>query len=216
MTRNNYPYIALEGWPVLLILAVTAIVLQFRVGGVLPFICLACLLFFAYLIRDPKPVIPSKPLAVVSPVDGILRNIEKARDPFLEREAIQLRIEMRWWNVYSLRNVIEGKVFNQWCHLVKTPGRAAQFAWWVQTDEGDDVLTSVHIKRHPGRFRFTVQSGQRLGHGQRCGFLFFGTTVEVWVPESSRIIAEVDQPLRSGESILSEFVHREAVSAISS
>ena len=63
-----------------------------------------------YLYRDPHREIPSSPLAVVSPADGVVTAVEEVSDPYLNREAVRLDIRMSYAGVYSTRSPVEGKV----------------------------------------------------------------------------------------------------------
>lgn len=212
---NSYPLIAREGWPTLAVLISLFLVLQyFQFNLLLSTLLLFIILVAIYLLRDPIQKIPSLPLAIVSPVYGTVVSISDTNDPFLDRSAISLRIEMQPWDIYSLRSAIEGKVMNQWSRL-DTAQEAIKtcYAFWVQTDEGDHVVTSIHLDRPRWRYRFYMQSGERLGQGQRCGYLYFGTTVEVLMPVHVIMEVEVGQRVSSGSTPLALLVHEDAVSA---
>ncbi|MDX1518532.1 MAG: phosphatidylserine decarboxylase [Gammaproteobacteria bacterium] len=215
MPSNSYPLIAREGWPVLGLLLGLFLVLQYLEYHLAVTTLLLGIIFLAvFLHRDPFQQIPPLPLAVVSPVHGTVMSVLEIRDPFLDRPALCIRIKMRPWDIFSLRSPIEGKVMNQWSRsdtvdrLIKT-----SYAFWIQSDEGDHVVTSIHLNKPRWRYHFYMQSGQRLGQGQRCGFLYFGTEVEVMVPLEVKLEIETGQRVCSGATPLALLVHEEAVSA---
>jgi len=215
MPSNTYPLIAREGWPMLAVLISLFLVLQYLQFNLLLTTLLLFIIFAVlYIHRDPYQKIPSLPLAIVSPVYGTVVSISDINDPFLDRPAKSIRIEMQPWDIFSLRSTVEGKVMNQWSRM-DTAQKAikACYAFWVQTDEGDHVVTSIYLDRPRWRYRFYMQSGERLGQGQRCGYVYFGSTAEVFMPVDVTVEVIVGQRVSSGSSPLALLVHEHAVSA---
>ena len=50
--------------------------------------------FIVQFFRDPPREVPSQPNAVLSPADGRVLVVEKARDPYLDRDALKISIFM--------------------------------------------------------------------------------------------------------------------------
>lgn len=162
-----------------------------------------------FLFRDPVRTIPAEPLAIVSPVDGVVTEIVPIRDGFLDRDAVKIVLSMGLMDMYSIRSPIEGKVINQWLvdsHFAVSD--APRFAQWIQTDENDDLLMAIYTGVLPRRPRCYVQSGERVGQGQRCGFMSFGARLEVYVPTDGRVEVKVGQRVHAGESVIAHFIHR--------
>ena len=119
--RPDYPHplVAREGWPFLAIaVAVSIVVLWF--GGwawSIPFWVAA--LFVLQFFRDPAREVPDDPAAVVSPADGRIVAIGKARDPWLERDALKISVFMNVFNVHSNRSPVDGTVKQRWYHAGK-------------------------------------------------------------------------------------------------
>ena len=63
-----------------------------------------------FIFRDPERDIPSIPLAVVSPADGRIVTINTVHDPYLERQSIQVSVQMNAYGVFTTRSPVEGKV----------------------------------------------------------------------------------------------------------
>jgi phosphatidylserine decarboxylase len=214
MPSNSYPLIAREGWPVLLALLIIVVLSYYYFGDIVATLAGILFCFSLFLLRDPEQVVPSQPLALVSPVQGTVVSVDTIDDPWLTRHAIGIRIIMSFLDIYSLRSPIEGKIMNQWSlHNRDTTGR--KFAFWVKTDEDDDVVVSVHLNLFAAFcFRFYGHSGERIGHGQRCGYLYFGGIIDVLVPENSKIQVKPGEHISSGSGILAQLVHAENATVI--
>ncbi len=90
-----------------------------------------------------------------------------------------------------------------------------EFAFLIRTDEGDDVVTVLSMGTFAARFfQSYVQSGERLGQGQRCGYLYFGGTADVFVPLNAKLNVAVGQATTGSEDILAYLVHEELTSMI--
>ena len=106
--------IAREGWLVILALALLALASKVYIG-LLPFIIIIVLILFAcFIFRDPKPIIPSAPLAVVSSTSGKILEIDKYDDHWLKRKTLRVRVKTSIWDIHTLRSPAEGKVINEW------------------------------------------------------------------------------------------------------
>ena len=167
-----------------------------------------CLL---YLFREPAPDIPNQPLAVLSPGEGDVVEVVESRDPWLERQAVRVRIALGSLGVGVLRSPVEGKVMDYWTSAqpFNEPGRLREtgfspncYSAWVKTDEGDDVVLAVSSLRPISRFKLYVAPGERIGIGQRMGFIYFGNVVDVYMPVGTRREASAGDAVRAGTSVL--------------
>lgn len=181
----------------------------------------------AYMLRDPPRVTTSAPLALVSPVDGRVLSVGASTDPFLHREALLIRMRMNRWGAFVIRSPIEGKVFEQWfvsgvAQSLKGGGKAAdgtgkragikaagRRAAWIKTDEGDDVTLVIQRMCWFCRPRLQIATGERVGHGQRCGFLLGGgALVDLFVPATARLDCSAGDRVLAGSAIISTLVHK--------
>ena len=214
MPSNRYPIIAQEAWPFLIALLGLAVLAEFFLSSVVFFILLFLFLFAAYLLRDPIREIPSDPLAVVSPAYGVVTLIEEADDVRLKTRAMRIQVTTSAFDVYSLRAPIEGKVIEHWCSNPDQNETCRHFDFHLKTDEGDDVVTAIRLKNIIRKFHFYMHLGERVGQGQRCGFLYLGGKVDVFIPLDSKITVEEGQSVKSGSTVLAQLIHREAASVI--
>ena len=65
---------------------------------------------FSWFFRDPPRTAPADPNAVVSPADGRVVVVERAHDPYLDREALKISVFMNVFNVHSNRSPVDGEV----------------------------------------------------------------------------------------------------------
>ncbi|GJM05862.1 MAG: phosphatidylserine decarboxylase proenzyme [marine bacterium B5-7] len=214
MPSNRYPLIAHETWAILFVLLGLTILSQFLLGSVGFVISLIILSVAVYLSRDPNRVIPSQPLAIVSPVHGIVTLIEEAEEIRLHNKAIRVQIEMRVHDIYSFRSPIEGKVMDQWCSSPDENESRRHFDFHIKSDEGDNVVTAIRLKDIVRRFHVYLHSGERLGQGQRCGYFYFGGVIDVFIPLESKVQVEVGQYVQSGSTVLAQIIHSEVASVI--
>ncbi len=146
-----HPIIAREGWPFLAATIVVAAASGWLIGWWSAPIWLA-VLFVLQFFRDPPRQVPGDAHTVVSPADGRIVAVERARDPYLERKAIKVSVFMNVFNVHSNRSPVDGRVQKRWYH----PGRFINAAFdkassenernalWLRTTRGADV-TCVQV-----------------------------------------------------------------------
>lgn len=216
MPSNTYPFIAREGWPVLVLLIIFFVIAQhYHFGNTVTVIDAGLLLVLVFLLRDPRQIVPSSPLAIVSPVHGTVIAVEDVSDPWISRQARSIKIRMSLFDIYSLRSPTEGKIVNQWTRQPDNNGPKRQFAFRVRTDEGDEIVVVIYLNIFGSLlFRFYVHSGERLGHGQRCGYLYFGGMIDVLVPQNCKIMVKPGDHIQSGSGIIAHLVHADKTSAV--
>jgi len=207
--QNQHTLIAREGRLLIVFSIVIASVLTYYFSFLTAGASWLLPLLFAFLFRDPTRKVPSEPLAVVSPVDARILSIAKCRDGYIDRNAVKIVLSMGPLDVFSVRSPIEGKVIHQWYVDENVAvSDAPVFAQWIQTDENDDVLLAMFTGRFWRRPRNYIQFGDRVGQGQRCGFMSFGAVVEVYVPDTARIEIKEGQRVTAGETVMAHFIHR--------
>lgn len=166
-------------------------------------------LFFVillFLFRDFKRNIPAIPLAVVSPVDGCVVEVKEAQDLYLDRESQIIRIRQSMFGEFNVHSPIEGKVQNLWISSPTEP-QCPQFAIWIRTDEKDDMVMSSNLSSPLRHATCNTSAGEKLGQGQRCGFLAFACEVVIYLPVTAHVAIKVGQSVRAGSDMLAEFVH---------
>jgi phosphatidylserine decarboxylase len=205
MANSRYPYFSRSGWMPFLVCAGLGLLVARSLGWIwsLPF-WLGCV-FLVYLYRDPEREIPSSPLAIVSPADGIVAAVTEVHDPYLDRPAILLGLQMSYVDVYSTRSPVEGKILE-----LKNTGYDAQQprGVWLKTDEDDDLVVVMHRGALNNIPRCDVRIGDRVGQGQRCGHIQLGGRVDVYLPANSRVEVDCGSHVKAGSDVIATLVHK--------
>ncbi len=158
------------------------------------------------LFRDFKRAVPAIPLAIVSSIDGKVVRVENVYDPYLARNAQIICLQQSILGEVNVHSPCEGRVQNLWVTSPTTP-LYSQLAVWVQTDEQDDVVMAANLDSALRHASCNISVGEKLGQGQRCGFMAFACEVVIYLPETAHIVVKVGQSVRAGSDMLAEFVH---------
>jgi phosphatidylserine decarboxylase len=168
-------------------------------------------LVFALLVlnffRDPDRPIPSDPLALVSPADG--RVVEIQEEDFEGRPARRLSIFMSPFDVHVNRSPIAGAIkqisYRKGSFRMASESRASleneQNVFTVEGERGQ-----VLVKQIAGvlarRIVFWKATGDRLERGERVGMIKFGSRVDVVVGPEVDLQVKVGDRVLAGSSIL--------------
>ena len=196
--------IAREGMAPLMALVLAGVLVLHFIGWMQSLVFWGLALLVLVLFRDPERDIPSQPLAVVSPADGKVTSVSTVHDPYLLRRSTRVTIQMPPYGVFTTRSPIEGKV-------LEPPNfpedENLPHGVWLRSDEGDDVvmvMTRGPLKNEP---RCYIRFGERIGQGKRCGFVYLGGRVEIYLPESSRLVVAEGDSVQSGSDVIAKLVH---------
>jgi phosphatidylserine decarboxylase len=213
--NNAYPHpiIAREGWPFLAIAIVVALFFTIIGWAILAFLAWAIAIFILQFFRDPPRVIPQDPKAVLSPADGRITKVEKARDPYLNRDALKISVFMNVFNVHSNRSPVDCVVVNRWYHsgkffnaaLDKASLENERNALHLHTPSGQDVTCVQIAGLIARRILCYVDAGATLTRGQRYGFIRFGSRVDVYLDPAATPRVAVGDVVAATETILAEF-----------
>ena len=204
-----YPIIAREGWPFLAVAVAVAAVASWLVGWwSVPF--WLAVLFVIQFFRDPARDVPGDARTVVSPADGRVIAVERARDPYLERNAIKISVFMNVFNVHSNRSPVDGRVQKRWYHpgrfinaaLDKASEENERSALWLRTSGGADVTCVQVAGLIARRILCYVREGDSLARGQRFGFIRFGSRVDVYIPEDASLVAALGDKVYASSSVI--------------
>jgi phosphatidylserine decarboxylase len=208
--RYPHPIIAREGWP-FIAASVAVAALAHGWGGwawaAVPWLVVA---FMVQFFRDPPRAVPQEAKAVLSPADGRIVAVERARDPYLERDALKMSVFMNVFNAHSNRSPVDGEVRNAWHHpgrffnaeLSKSSLENERHALWIRTAGGADVTCVQIAGLIARRILCYAVPGQRLTRGERYGFIRFGSRLDVYLPPDSRPVAAVGDRVYATASLL--------------
>ena len=207
--RYPHPLIAREGWPFLVAAVIAAGVVTWLFGfWSIPFWLLA--LFILQFFRDPAREVPDDPRAVVSPADGRIVEVGRARDPWLERDAVKLSVFMNVFNVHSNRAPVDALVKERWyvpgaflnAALDKASSANERNALWLRTPGGQDVTCVQVAGLIARRVLCYVGAGAELARGERFGFIRFGSRVDLYLPLDVEVKAAIGEKVYAAQSVL--------------
>ena len=151
---------------------------------------------------------------IISPVDGKVVNIEKVYEKeYFNDERLQVSIFMSPFNVHVTRYPISGKVNFSKYH----PGEYL-VAWHPKSSEKNERTTIVLENEVVGEILYRqiagalarrivnyAKVGENVTQGKDAGFIKFGSRVDLFLPVDSILNIEINQHVRGGEDIISEF-----------
>ena len=151
---------------------------------------------------------------IISPVDGKVVNIEKVYEKeYFKDERLQVSIFMSPFNVHVTRYPISGKVNFSKYH----PGEYL-VAWHPKSSEKNERTTIVLENEVVGEILYRqiagalarrivnyAEVGENVTQGKDAGFIKFGSRVDLFLPVDTILNIEINQHVRGGEDIISEF-----------
>jgi phosphatidylserine decarboxylase len=209
--NDSHPIIAREGWPhVAIALALALIATAFL--GAWSLLFWGAAVFVLQFFRDPPRTPPQTPAVAVSAADGRVLLVQKAHDPYLNREALKISVFMNVINVHSNRSPVTGTVKERWYHsgkyfnaaLDKSSEENERMALWIRTNDGVDVTCVQIAGLIARRVLCYVNTGERLERGQRYGFIRFGSRVDLYLPVGSTARVSVGDKVTAAETIVAE------------
>ena len=181
---------------------------------ILQSVSIVILLLILQFFRDPvrNTIINEK--HIISPVDGKVVNIEKVYEKeYFKDERLQVSIFMSPFNVHVTRYPISGKVKFSKYH----PGEYL-VAWHPKSSEKNERTTIVLENKVVGKILYRqiagalarrivnyAKVGENVTQGKDAGFIKFGSRVDLFLPVDSILNIEINQHVRGGEDIISEF-----------
>jgi len=207
--RETHPLIAREGWPHVLITVGLALLATWLLcWWSIPFWLL--LVFVVQFFRDPHRETPQTPGVVVSPADGRVVRVGKARDPYLDRDALKISVFMNVFNVHSNRSPVDAHVQQRWYHagsflnaaLDKASVENERTALHLRMDDGTDVTCVQIAGLVARRILCYANEGDRLARGQRYGFIRFGSRVDVYLPPAASPKVSIGDTVTAGIAVL--------------
>ncbi len=204
--------IAREGWTFITPALLLGILLAFPgwwFGSVL-FLILAGA--FAFFFRDPHREILSGPGQVLSPADGQVLKIEKVEaHPELEGKGTMVSIFLSLLDVHFTRAPLEAEILK----VDYQPGKffPAYKDEASQQNESNSLVLStaagkIFLKQMVGvaarRIKCYVKAGDRVAAGQKIGLMYFGSRVDLFLPDSIEIKVTLKQKVKGGLTVIGE------------
>jgi phosphatidylserine decarboxylase len=208
-------------WTLFLLLALMlASVLAKFLGGVMVHVAGGLLglwvlfgLFCFYFFRDPEPVIPSAPEAILAPGHGKVDLIDEIEEPeFMGGRCRRVSIFLSVFDVHVQRSPVAGRVVFQ----KRTPG---QFLSAMRTDcaaYNENVLLGLESTERAGekfgvrliagliarRIVLWAETGGTVARGERISLIQFGSRCDLLLPLDTRIAVQLGESVKGGETVI--------------
>ncbi len=208
MADSHYPRLATEGIPFIAAALIAGGAALHSAGTWTLGPTLSVVVLLVALFRDPRRDVPAEPLGVLAPSDGTVREITPVESGVIKRRAIRIVLSVNNLGAYTARSPIEGKVLDPRDNLSEVSRALGVSGMWVRSDEGDDVVILFHGPRFVGSPRAFVRYGERVGQGQRFGYLRLARRAEIYVPSNARVRVAPGDRVRAGIDVLAELRRR--------
>jgi phosphatidylserine decarboxylase len=210
MKRDNI--IAPEGYPFIVFSLVVTVFVAF-LGGNRWLIILFALMtsFIIWFFRNPERYFQDEEKVLISPADGKVIKIENVEvDGTISGRFKKISIFMNVFNVHVNRSPYNGKIEAINYHEGKF------FSANLDKASLDNERNEVSIRTEDGRIIWTVQiagliarrivcwvkPGDNIRKGERFGLIRFGSRVDVYLPEDSKISIKLKDKVKAGQTIL--------------
>ncbi|MDD5022185.1 MAG: phosphatidylserine decarboxylase family protein [Endomicrobiaceae bacterium] len=196
-------FIVKEGYPFILIpLCIGALLMGIGIFwmGIL-FILTS--IFCAYFFRDPARIIPDGEKSVIAPADGKVIEISK------ENGGSQIKIFMSVLNVHVQRAPVSGVI----SAVEYKPGKFLHAMSPNACVENEQNIITIavdgenfKVKQIAGvlarRIVCWVKLGDKVQKGDKIGMIRFGSQVDIFVPESVKIMVKPGQKTIGGKTLI--------------
>ena len=167
-------------------------------------------LFVLWFFRDPVPLVPADPGAVVAPGQGKVMSISEVDEPtFMGGAARRISIFLSVFDVHVQRAPVSGVVE----HRAYDPGK--YLAAWNDKASADNEQSSIGIstphrkvlvRQIAGliarRIVSDLSEGDAVVRGDRLGLIRFGSRVDLFIPLDWEVVSSVGDRVRVGSSVL--------------
>ncbi len=202
MQDRSATLIAREGIPLVgLAVALAALAIRYADWWV-ALIPAAIAVLLLLLFRDPPREVPPVALGIVSPVDGVVTEVDSTDRCVVQGEAYRVRIRVNPMGAYTARSPIEGTIMDLRSKIEGIGGDCPGNALWVQSDEGTSVVLQFHEYGFGLAPEAFVRFGERVGQGARCAYIRLAGYAEVYLPISGKVQVEPGQRVLAGTDLI--------------
>ena len=219
--RQQLAPIHREGYPFIGGFAAATLVL-FWLWQPLGWLGLIATLWCVYFFRDPPRVTPIREGIVVAPADGRVCQVVIVVPPreleLGERPLPRVSIFMSVFDCHINRSPVGGRieriVYRAGKFISADLDKASEDnernAFIIISATGQRVAIVQIAGLIARRIVCFAREGDSLGAGQRIGMIRFGSRVDVYLPEGTRVLAGEGQVAIAGETLIADLAAREA------
>ncbi len=167
--------------------------------------------FICFFFRNPNRKIPIDSDVVVSPADGRVIFAGLADDNrHLNRRVQKVCVFMSALNVHVNRMPVSGIVNKVWynpgkfhlAHVDKAALDNEQNGVFITDEKGRDILFVQIAGWFARRIVCYLEKGVRVNRGDRFGLIRFGSRVDIYLPEDTKLEVKAGDKVSAGSSII--------------
>ena len=203
MVREGYKFAASP-------LVLGAFFLLWQRGGWLGVALIFVGLFVLFFFRDPERTAPSDSELIVSPADGrVMEIVEEVRGG---RPGRRISVFLSIFDVHVNRSPVSGNIraieYRSGRFHAAMRGKASaeneQNTFHVVTDHGEVVFKQIAgwVAR---RIVCWKSPGDSVIRGERVGMIRFGSRMDIWLPESAKVLVRPGEHVAAGSSALARW-----------
>ncbi len=178
-------------------------------------------LFYAWLVhffRHPDRKIYLQDKCVLAPADGKIVVVQEVdEEEYFQGKRIQISIFMSPFNVHVNRSPISGTIkffkHHPGTYLVawhpKSSTKNERTTVVVAGENGVEILFRQIAGTVARRIKFYPKEGDLVKQGEECGFIKFGSRVDVFLPLDAKVNVGLGEKVKGGISILAAIQPRE-------
>ena len=204
--------VAKEGLRFILPSVVVAVL--FGILGLAPLAVLAFLVAcaFTFFFRDPDRVPPPGEHLLVSPADGEVLGVETLPShPDLAGPVGRITIFLSLYDVHLVRSPLAASVARTEYHPGKflpaykpEAGEHNESNTLVLKGGRTDLVMKMIVGVAARRIKCFVKAGASVARGERIGLMYFGSRVELTLPQNASIKVGLRQKVKAGETVIAE------------
>jgi len=177
---------------------------------------MAFAVFTLYFFRDPDPITPSVPNAIVAPAHGKVDVIDEMEEPHVMGGRCQrISIFLSLFDVHVQKAPVSGRIL----YLKHTLGKFLSTAKSDCGDYNENVLMGIECSEYAGkkvgvrmiaglmirRIVTWVDLGEQLKRSERISMIQYGSRCDLYIPLDVKVLVKLGAKVRGGETIVATF-----------
>lgn len=211
--KDWVPTIHKEGYVFILCFVLATFVL-FAISNTFGWIGVTLTIWCIYFFRDPERITPVAKGLVISPADGLIQRITRAAPPkelgMAEKEMTRISIFLNVFDVHVNRIAVDGVIEKAHYHpgkflnasLDKASEDNERQSLLIKTPDNQNVALVQIAGLIARRIVCNAKENEQVLAGKRFGIIRFGSRVDVYLPDTAKILVAEGQTAISGETIV--------------